>query len=157
MEIRDIFADNMRAYRIRAGLTQEQLAELCGLHRTYIGRIEQKRENPTLGSVDKIARALGVDLALFFVKASGGEPPGASKRALADYGSGDRAMCTWTDDGIQFEPIPTGDFDKTLQVMEALAEDNEENLTEAYIELKKAMILKQSDAATDWLSNEGPA
>lgn len=46
--------------RTHAGLTQEQLAERCGLHVTYVSGLERARRNPTLIVIVAIARALGV-------------------------------------------------------------------------------------------------
>lgn len=67
MLVIDTFADNMREFRVRAGLSQEMLAEKSGLHRTYIGSIEQKRANISLKNVEKISNALGVDPAIMFI------------------------------------------------------------------------------------------
>jgi transcriptional regulator with XRE-family HTH domain len=53
-------ARNIRDLRLKAGLSQEKLAELSGLHRTYIGGIERAERNITLASVEKIAEALHV-------------------------------------------------------------------------------------------------
>ena len=61
MDIRAILADNMRAYRKRAGLAQMQLSEAAGLHRAYIGRIEQQHINVSLEVLDKIATALDIE------------------------------------------------------------------------------------------------
>lgn len=59
-----IFAENMRIRRKELKLSQEKLGELCGLHRTYIGGIEQQNRNPSMKSMEKIANALKIDLAL---------------------------------------------------------------------------------------------
>lgn len=67
MNALEVFSKNMRRYRKAAGLTQEQLAERCGLHRTYIGRIEQQRVNVSINNAGRIADALGVSMALLFV------------------------------------------------------------------------------------------
>jgi len=66
-DIQDVFAFNMRKYRKAAHLSQEKLAELASLHRTYIGGIEQRRVNVSLKNIGKIASALKVDPALLFL------------------------------------------------------------------------------------------
>jgi transcriptional regulator with XRE-family HTH domain len=57
---RQAFADNVRAAREKAGLTQEQLAWSAGLHQTEIARIESGQRNPGLDTIFKVARGLGV-------------------------------------------------------------------------------------------------
>ena len=59
-----IFAKNMRLRRKELNLSQEKLGELCGLHRTYIGGIEQFLRNPSMESMQKIAKALKLDVSL---------------------------------------------------------------------------------------------
>ena len=54
------------AVRKKKGFTQEQLAEIIDVHRTYIGFIEQGVRNPTIGNVRKIAEALKVSLRELF-------------------------------------------------------------------------------------------
>jgi len=49
---------NLRAYRIKRGLSQEDFAEVLGVHRTYMGAIERGERNLTLQSVEKIAARL---------------------------------------------------------------------------------------------------
>lgn len=44
------------------GITQEELAHRCGLHRTYIGAIERGERNITLNSLEIIASTLNVDI-----------------------------------------------------------------------------------------------
>jgi len=53
----------MRARRAALELSQEKLAELCELHRTYIGSIERSERNVSLDNVERIATVLGLDIA----------------------------------------------------------------------------------------------
>jgi transcriptional regulator with XRE-family HTH domain len=55
-----IFGENVRRLRRKIGWSQEQLAEACNLHRTYIGSIERGERNVSLHNIVKIALALGV-------------------------------------------------------------------------------------------------
>jgi transcriptional regulator with XRE-family HTH domain len=53
-----VFADNMRASRHRRGITQQELAFACGLHRTEVSLLERGERDPRLSTVVRIARAL---------------------------------------------------------------------------------------------------
>lgn len=44
-------------------LTQEQLGELAGLHPSYVGQVERGQRTPSIGTLDAMARALGIDAA----------------------------------------------------------------------------------------------
>lgn len=57
-----LFGDNVRQIRTARHISQEKLAELAGVHRTYIGMIERAEKNITLLNMSKIAKALGVDI-----------------------------------------------------------------------------------------------
>lgn len=61
MDIINVFGENVRKYRHKMGISQERLAKLCGLHRTYIGDIECKKRNVSLEKVQEIADALGIE------------------------------------------------------------------------------------------------
>ncbi len=61
MKLIHIFAVNVRFYRLKAGLSQEKLAELAGLHRTYISAIERERRNISIENIESIAGALHVE------------------------------------------------------------------------------------------------
>lgn len=56
-----LFADNMKRLRLEKQLSQEALADLCDLDRTYISGIERKRRNLGIRNIQRIADALGVD------------------------------------------------------------------------------------------------
>jgi transcriptional regulator with XRE-family HTH domain len=60
------FGRKVREERLRQKLSQEELAEKAGVHRTYIGMIERAEKNITLTNVEKIAVALGVDISSLF-------------------------------------------------------------------------------------------
>ncbi len=60
MDILKTFANNMKTERLKKGLSQESLACLSGLHRTYISDIERCRRNITLENLQRIADALDV-------------------------------------------------------------------------------------------------
>ena len=53
---------NIRKIREDKGLSQEKLASLADLHRTYIGQIERGEKNIGLKNLEKIAKALGADI-----------------------------------------------------------------------------------------------
>lgn len=60
------FGLKVQKLRKSRGLSQEKLAELAGVHRTYIGMIERAEKNITLINISKIAKALEVDIKEFF-------------------------------------------------------------------------------------------
>ena len=60
------FGDKVRDYRKQKNLSQEELAEKVGLHRTYIGMIERAEKNITLLNIEKIANALELSIKDFF-------------------------------------------------------------------------------------------
>lgn len=57
----ELFADNMRLIRSSQKLSQEALADLCDLDRTYISGIERKRRNLSIRNIQRISAALQVD------------------------------------------------------------------------------------------------
>lgn len=58
--LRQIMAENLRALRLAAHISQEELAELCGLHRTYISDIERCNRNVSIDNIERIANALHI-------------------------------------------------------------------------------------------------
>jgi len=61
-----LFGQHLQHLRQEKNLTQEQLAELSTLHRTYIGDLENGRRNPSLITLIKISNALNLNLSDFF-------------------------------------------------------------------------------------------
>lgn len=58
--INQIFGLQVRRYRKKKGISQEELASISGLHRTYIGSVERGERNVSLKNVEIIAVSLGV-------------------------------------------------------------------------------------------------
>jgi len=56
----DAFGRHLKSLRLKAGLTQEKLAEYCSVDFTQIGRYERGVRSPTLASMRKLANALKV-------------------------------------------------------------------------------------------------
>lgn len=52
----------IRHYRKEKHITQEQLAEICSMHPTYIGQLERGEKNATLESVYRIAKGLDISI-----------------------------------------------------------------------------------------------
>ena len=61
-EVSKKFALKLKALRDQRGLSQEALALMCNINRTYIGRIENLKRNPSLEILDKIAEGLNMKL-----------------------------------------------------------------------------------------------
>ena len=68
MDILFVFGTNVRKYRDTLGVSQEKLAELSGLHRTYISDIERFQRSISLNNVQKLADALGVQPYVLFME-----------------------------------------------------------------------------------------
>lgn len=62
MDITQLFGEKVRSVRKEQQLSQDELADKCGLHRTYIGAVERGERNITLINAEKIANALQVSL-----------------------------------------------------------------------------------------------
>ena len=60
--ILEIFGRNVQKYRKEKEISQEKLAEITGVHRTYVGMIERAEKNITLRNMEKIAKALCVEI-----------------------------------------------------------------------------------------------
>lgn len=68
MNIREIFAKNLRAARRQKGLSQEELAHRADLDRTYISSLERNVYNPTIDVVARLADALEIEAASLLQK-----------------------------------------------------------------------------------------
>ena len=60
------FGAAIRKWRCRLGISQEEFAERAGLHRTYVCDIERGARNPSLETIEKLARALEISTPTLF-------------------------------------------------------------------------------------------
>jgi transcriptional regulator with XRE-family HTH domain len=65
-DIRERFGDAVRSRREELGLTQEELAEKAGIHRTYLSDVERGTRNVSLVNVERLAEALSLSLPELF-------------------------------------------------------------------------------------------
>jgi len=59
---KDTFSQNVGLIRRVKNISQEKLAEMANLHRTYVGQIERGDVTPTLDAAERVAQALGLEL-----------------------------------------------------------------------------------------------
>ncbi len=59
---RELFSKRLRQIRLSKGLSQEALADLAGLHRTYVGSVERSERNVSIDNMERLAKALEVDI-----------------------------------------------------------------------------------------------
>ena len=60
------FGKRIRQLRTERDLSQEELAELTGFHRTYIGMVERGERNISLSNIDVFAKTFGISLSELF-------------------------------------------------------------------------------------------
>lgn len=66
MKLRLLAAKRIRQIRESKGLSQEGLADIAGLHRTYVSSVERGERNISIDSLERLAEALRVDVRMFF-------------------------------------------------------------------------------------------
>lgn len=66
MSILKSFGFNLKRIRLEQNMSQEEVAELAGLHRTYISFLERGMRNPSLLTVEKLGKVLNVNYLQFF-------------------------------------------------------------------------------------------
>lgn len=74
MNVREIFALNLRSLRHGRGLSQEELAHLADIDRTYVSSLERCVYSPSIDMVDQLARVLGVEAADMLKTDGNGRP-----------------------------------------------------------------------------------
>jgi transcriptional regulator with XRE-family HTH domain len=71
MQGRKLVGQNLKRIRVGQAVSQEQLAFDAGVDRSYLGGIERGDENPSVDTLEKIARILGIELLEFFLPVDG--------------------------------------------------------------------------------------
>jgi transcriptional regulator with XRE-family HTH domain len=79
-DLQTTIGHNLRRHRETLGLSQEQFAELLGVHRTYMGAVERGERNMTLQTVERLAEQLHLD-ALSLMEAPLARPVHTPRRA----------------------------------------------------------------------------
>lgn len=73
MKAQVLVAHNLRKLRVKQGVSQENFAIDAGIDRTYVSRLERGLENPTVNILEKLARALEIEIPELFAKPKLGE------------------------------------------------------------------------------------
>ena len=71
MQGRKLVGQNLKRVRVAQAVSQEQLAFDAGVDRSYLGGIERGEENPSVDTLEKIARILSIELLEFFLPVNG--------------------------------------------------------------------------------------
>jgi transcriptional regulator with XRE-family HTH domain len=66
MDAKDRVGRNLQRLRREREFTQEELAHRSGIHQTYLSGLEGSKRNPSIGVLERIAKALNVDISAFF-------------------------------------------------------------------------------------------
>lgn len=68
--MRESFVANVRFYRKKSGVSQQELAEKCGIATNYLSEIERGQKFPSIEIIEKLSGSLDVPAYLFFVEGS---------------------------------------------------------------------------------------
>lgn len=71
IDLRALLGTAIKSGRSQLGISQEELAYRAGLHRTYVSDLERGARNPSIESIEKLARALQVSVSMLFQQATG--------------------------------------------------------------------------------------
>ena len=63
VNLREILSLNIKAFRAKEGISPDEFAARCGLHRTYIGSVERQERNVTLETLNQLAVSMSVSAA----------------------------------------------------------------------------------------------
>src|SRR6266446_5568825 len=80
--VKKLFGSSVRNWRSSLGISQEELAERAGLHRTYISDVERGARNVSLTSIERLARALQISVSTLLSQLNGGPSDKATAALL---------------------------------------------------------------------------
>lgn len=84
-DLKRLFGTTIKSKRSELGISQEELADRAGLHRTYISDVERGARNPSLKSIEKLAEALQLSVSGLFQRVNeGGNPERAVEILLVE-------------------------------------------------------------------------
>src|SRR6516164_9618161 len=72
-DLKALFGTTIKSKRSELGMSQEELADRAGLHRTYVSDVERGMRNVSLISIEKLAQALGLSVWRLFEQAANGK------------------------------------------------------------------------------------
>ena len=70
MSLRAVFTENLKFYRKKAGLSQQQLAERCGMATNYLSEIEREQKFPSVETIERLSSELKVPPYILFYDAT---------------------------------------------------------------------------------------
>jgi CheY-like chemotaxis protein len=72
IDLKALLGMAIKTERCGLGISQEELAERAGLHRTYVSDLERGARNPSIASIEKLAQALNLSVSSLFQRAANG-------------------------------------------------------------------------------------
>ena len=83
-DLKRLFGTAIKGKRSELGISQEELADRAGLHRTYVSDVERGARNLSLESIEKLAQALELSISVLFQRARDGAPGNAVEVLLVE-------------------------------------------------------------------------
>src|SRR6188508_3072641 len=83
-DLKQLFGTAIKGKRSELGISQEELADRAGLHRTYVSDVERGARNLSLESIEKLAHALELSISGLFERANEGGPAHALEVLLVE-------------------------------------------------------------------------
>jgi transcriptional regulator with XRE-family HTH domain len=98
-----LISKNIKRYRLKKGLSLDQLAHLCGLTKGYVSKIENSEKAPPFSTLIKLATALGVDVGLLM--AEDDDMPEDARICIVRKGEGKEVTTRGTFYGYKYEAL----------------------------------------------------